>query len=135
MDQLLKSNTLITNFMFDETTPFVNKTVTDTMKKLLSPFRASGHVTKYLTVTKDKIAVQVNDDKFEVIWNDVMHHFYVGISSGHMIDGYLYIPENETKKKTVQVLRDIFGMFRAKLDFDKKMAELDKKYPNFFTTF
>lgn len=61
------------------------------MKKLLSPFRASGHVTKVLKVTQNEI--------------------------------------------TVQVLRDIFGIFRARLDFDKKMADLEKKYPKFFTEF
>ena len=132
MDQLIKGNQLITDFLFDENVPFVNKTITDTMKKLLSPFRASGHVTTELKVTKTEIIIKVNDDEFEISWLDEFHRFYVGIARCSTIDGYLYIPENETKKKTVQVLRDIFGMFRARLDFDKKMADLDKKYPNFF---
>lgn len=135
MDQLLKGNTLITNFLFDENVPFVNKTITDTMKKLLSPFRASGHVTTELKVTKDEITVKVNEDEFTVSWLDEFSRFYVGIARCSTIEGFLYIPEKETKKKIVQTLRDIFGIFRARLDFDKKMAELDKKYPEFFTTF
>lgn len=135
MDQLIKGNQLITEFLFDENVPFVNKTITDTLKKLLSPFRASGHVTKVLKVTQSEITVKVNEDEFTVSWLDEFHRFYVGIARESIIEGFLYIPEKETKKKIVQTLRDIFGGFRARLDFDKKMAEFDKKYPEFFTTF
>lgn len=135
MDQLLKGNTLITNFLFDENVPFVNKAITDTMKKLLSPFRASGHVTKILKVTKTEITIKVNEDEFTVSWLDEFSRFYVGIARCSTIEGFLYIPEKETKKKIVQTLRDIFGIFRARLDFDKKMVALDKKYPGFFTEF
>ena len=81
MDALTKGNQKITEFLFDENVPFRNKTITDTMKKLLSSFRCSGHVTKVLKVTKDEITVKVNDDEFQILWNDAMHHFYVGISS------------------------------------------------------
>jgi hypothetical protein len=134
MDKLIKGNQLITDFLFDENVPFRNKTITDTMKKLLSGFRASGHVTKFLKVTKDEITIKVNDDEFSVVWNDVLNQFYIGISRYDTIDGYLYISENEPKKKTVQTLRDVFGMFRTNLDYRKKEAEFDQKYPDFFTT-
>lgn len=135
MDQLIKGNQLITDFLFDKNVPFVNKTITDTMKKLLSPFRASGHVTKVLKVTKTEITIKVNEDEFTVSWLDEFSRFYVGIARCSTIEGFLYIPEKETKKKIVQTLRDIFGGFRARLDFDKKMADLEKKYPKFFTEF
>lgn len=135
MDALTKGNQKITEFLFDENVPFRNKTITDTMKKLLSSFRSSGHVTKVLKVTKDEITVKVNEDEFQIIWNDAMHNFYVGISRYDTIDGYLYIKENEAKTKTVQYLRDVFGLFRTRLDYNKKLADFDKKYPLFFTGF
>ena len=134
-NDLIKGNQLITDFLFDDKVPFRNQTITDTMKKLLSGFRASGHVTKILKVTQDEITIKVKDELFQVLWNDVMKHFYIGISSGDMIDGFLYLNGSEPKKKTVQILREVFGLFRSRLDYYKKMADFEQKHPNFFTTF
>ena len=132
-DELVHGNQLITDFIFGRCTKFFNTDIEETMKKLLSGFRYSGHVTTSLTVTEDKIKLETKHETFEVIWNDAMLGYYVGISDkcDHVIVGYLYIGTKWTKKKTDQTLRKVFSFFTARIKYRKKCDEFDQEFPDF----
>lgn len=132
-DELVHGNQMITDFIFGRCKKFCNSDIEETMKKILSGFRYSGHVTTGLTVTEDKIKLETKHETFEVIWNDAMPGYYVGISDnvGHVIVGYLYIGTKWTKKKTDQTLRKVFSFFTARINYRKKCDEFDQEFPDF----
>jgi hypothetical protein len=102
------------------------------MKKIFSGFRLSGHVTTGLTVTEDKIKLETKHGTFEVIWNDFMPGYYVGISdNGDDIVGYLYIGTKWPKKKTDQTLRKVFSFFTSRINYLKKLDEFGHEFPHF----
>ncbi len=132
-NELAKGNQLITDFIFGRCTKFFNTYIEDAMKAILSGFRFSGHVTTGLTVTEDKIKLETKHGTFEVIWNDFMPGYYVGISdNGDDIVGYLSIGTKWTKKKTAQTLRKAFSMFTARINYLKKREEFSQEFPDFF---
>ena len=132
-DELVHGNQLITDFIFGRCTKFFNTDIEETMKKLLSGFRHSGQVTTGLTVTETKIKLETKHETFEVIWNDAVPGYYVGISDkcDHVIVGYLYIGTNWTKKKTDQTLRKVFSLFTARINYLKKLDEFSQEFPDF----
>lgn len=131
-DELVKGNQLITDFIFGRCTKFFNTDIEETMKKILSGFRYSGNVTTGLTVTEDKIKLETKNGTFEVIWNDAMPGYYVGISdNGDDIVGYLYTGTKWTKKKTDQTLRKVFSLFTARINYFRKRDEFATEFPDF----
>ena len=132
-DELVNGNQKITDFIFGKCTKFFNSDIEETMKKTLSGFRYSGHVTTGLTVTEDKIKLETKHGTFEVIWNDAISGYYVGITDdGDDIVGYLYIGTKWSKKKTDQTLRKAFSMFTARINYLKKREEFSQEFPDFF---
>lgn len=135
-NELVNGNQLITDFIFGRCTKFFNSDIEETMKKLLSGFRYSGHVTTGLTVTEDKIKLETKHGTFEIIWNENIQDYYVGISdNGDNIVGYLYIGTKCPKKKTDQTLRKVFSMFIARISYRKKCDEFSQEFPDFFQYF
>lgn len=132
-DKLVHGNQMITDFIFGRCTKFFNSDIEETMKKILSGFRYSGHVTTGLTVTENKIKLETKHGHFEVIWNDAMPGYYVGISDNvdHAIVGYLYIGTTWPKKKTDQTLRKVFSFFTARINYLKKCDEFAQEFPDF----
>jgi hypothetical protein len=132
--KLVHGNQMITDFIFGRCTKFFNSDIEETMKKILSGFRYSGHVTTGLTVTENKIKLETKHGNFEVIWNDAMPGYYVGISDNfdHAIVGYLYIGTTWPKKKTDQTLRKVFSLFTARINYLKKREEFSQVFPYFF---
>jgi hypothetical protein len=132
-DKLVHGNQMITDFIFGRCTKFFNSDIEETMKKILSGFRYSGHVTTGLTVTENKIKLETKHETFEVIWNDSMPGYYVGISDNfdHVIVGYLYIGTTWPKKKTDQTLRKVFSFFTSRINYRKKCDEFDQEFPDF----
>ena len=132
-DKLVHGNQIITDFIFGRCAKFFNSDIEETMKKILSGFRYSGHVTTGLTVTEDKIKLETKHGTFEVIWNDAISGYYVGITDdGDDIVGYLYIGTKWSKKKTDQTLRKAFSMFTARINYLKKREEFSQEFPDFF---
>lgn len=132
-EELVHGNQLITDFIFGKCTKFFNSDIEETMKKLLSGFRYSGHVTKNLIVRDSQIRLETKHGTFEVLWNDAIPGYYVGISdNGDDIVGYLYIGTKWTKKKTAQTLRKAFSMFTARISYLKKREEFSQEFPDFF---
>lgn len=132
-DELVNGNQLITDFIFGRCTKFFNSDIEETMKKLLSGFRYSGHVTTGLTVTEDKIKLETKHGTFEIIWNENIQAYYVGISdNGDNIVGYMYIGTKWPKKKTDQTLRKAFSMFTTRISYRKKCEEFSQEFPDFF---
>ena len=132
-DELVNGNQMITDFIFGRCTKFFNSDIEETMKKILSGFRYSGHVTTGLTVTENKIKLETKHGNFEVIWNDAMPGYYVGISDNvdHAIVGYLYIGTTWPKKKTDQTLRKVFSFFTSRINYLKKCDEFAQEFPDF----
>jgi hypothetical protein len=132
-DKLVHGNQMITDFIFGRCTKFFNSDIEETMKKILSGFRYSGHVTTGLTVTENKIKLETKHETFEVIWNDSMPGYYVGISDNfdHVVVGYLYIGTTWPKKKTDQTLRKVFSFFTSRINYRKKCDEFDQEFPDF----
>jgi hypothetical protein len=132
-DKLVHGNQMITDFIFGRCTKFFNSDIEETMKKILSGFRYSGHVTTGLTVTENKIKLETKHGSFEVIWNDAMPGYYVGISDNfdHAIVGYMYIGTTWPKKKTDQTLRKVFSFFTSRINYRKKCDEFDQEFPDF----
>lgn len=132
-DKLVHGNQLITDFIFGRCTKFFNSDIEETMKKILSGFRYSGHVTTGLTVTENKIKLETKHGSFEVIWNDAMPGYYVGISDpvDHAIVGYQYIGTKWPKKKTDHTLRKVFSLFTARINYLKKLDEFAQEFPDF----
>jgi hypothetical protein len=132
-DKLVHGNQMITDFIFGRCTKFFNSDIEETMKKILSGFRYSGHVTTGLTVTENKIKLETKHETFEVIWNDSMPGYYVGISDNfdHVVVGYLYIGTTWPKKKTDQTLRKVFSLFTARINYLKKYDEFAQEFPDF----
>ena len=132
-DELVHGNQMITDFIFGRCTKFFNSDIEETMKKILSGFRYSGQVTTGLTVTENKIKLETKHETFEVIWNDAMPGYYVGISDNfdHVVVGYLYIGTTWTKKKTDQTLRKVFSFFTSRINYRKKCDEFDQEFPDF----
>lgn len=132
-DELVNGNQLITDFIFGRCTKFFNSDIEETMKKLLSRFRYSGHVTTGLTITEDKIKLKTKHGTFEVLWNENIPDYYVGISdNGDDIVGYLSIGTKWPKKKTDQALSKAFSMFTARINYLKKREEFSQEFPYFF---
>lgn len=132
-DELVHGNQMITDFIFGKCTKFFNSDIEETMKKLLSGFRYSGHVTTGLTVTENTIKLETKHGTFEVILCENIPDYYVGISdNGDDIVGYLSIGTKWTKKKTTQTLRKTFSMFTARINYLKKREEFSQEFPGFF---
>ena len=132
-DKLVHGNHIITDFIFGRCAKFFNSDIEETMKKILSGFRYSGHVTTGLTVTENKIKLETKHGNFEVIWNDAMPGYYIGISDNvdHAIVGYQYIGTKWPKKQTDQTLRKVFSLFTARITYLKKLDEFAQEFPNF----
>lgn len=131
-DELVNGNQLITDFIFGRCTKFFNSDIEETMKKLLSGFRYSGHVTTGLTVTEDTIKLETKQGTFEVIWNENIPDYYVGISdNGDDIVGYLCIGTKWPKKKTDQTLKKVFSLFTSRINYFKKLEEIRQEFPDF----
>lgn len=131
-DELVHGNQLITDFIFGRCTKFFNTDIEETMKKLLSGFRYSGQVTTGLVVTEDKIKLETEHGTFEVIWNDALSSYYVGISNdGDDIVGFLYLGTKWTKKKTDQTLRKVFSFFTARINYFRKRDKFAQEFPDF----
>lgn len=132
-DELVNGNQLITDFIFGRLTKFFNTDIEETMKKILSDFRYSGHVTTGLTVTEDKIKLETKHGTFEILLNENIPDYYVGISdNGDDIVGYLSIGTTWPKKKTDQTLRKAFSMFTTRINYLKKREEFSQEFPDFF---
>ena len=82
-EELVHGNQLITDFIFGKCTKFFNSDIEETMKKLLSGFRYSGHVTKNLIVRDSQIRLETKHGTFEVLWNDAIPGYYVGVLYVH----------------------------------------------------
>lgn len=131
-NELVKGNQLITDFIFGRCTKFFNTDIEETMKKILSGFRHSGNVTTGLVVTEDKIKLETKHGTFEVIWNEAVSSYYVGISDdGDDIVGFLYIGTKWSKKKTDQTLRKVFSLFTARINYFRKRDEFSQEFPDF----
>lgn len=131
-NELVNGNQLITDFIFGRCTKFFNTDIEETMKKILSGFRYSGNVTTGLVVTEDKIKLETEHGTFEVIWNDAISSYYVGISDdGDNIDGFLYIGTKWTKTRTDQTLRKVFSFFTARTNYFRKRDKFSKEFPEF----
>ncbi len=131
-NELAKGNQLITDFIFGRCTKFFNTYIEDAMKAILSGFRFSGHVTTGLTVTEDKIKLETKHGTFEILWNENIPDYYVGISdNGDDIVGYLYIGTKWPKKKTDQTLRKVFSFFTSRINYLKKLDEFGHEFPHF----
>ena len=132
-DELVNGNQLLTDFIFGRCIKFFNTDIEETMKKILSGFRYSGHVTTGLTVRPDEIKLETKHGTFEIIWNANIQDYYVGISdNGDNIVGYLYIGSKWPKTKTDQTLRKAFSMFTARISYRKKCEAFSQEFPDFF---
>lgn len=131
-NELVNGNQLITEFIFGRCTKFFNTDIEETMKKILSGFRYSGNVTTDLVVTEDKIKLETEHGTFELIWNEAVSRYYVGISDdGDNIVGFLYIGTKWTKTKTDQTLRKVFSFFTSRINYFRKRDEFSKEFPEF----
>ena len=132
-DALVKGNQLIHEYVNSGKQGFRNEVVDTEMKKLLSKFRASGHITTSLLVKEHVVRIDVADYEFDDNKYLVTWHEHLGLCSVHFrvdIDQCtIYFHDTDSKTKIRTLLRRTFSVFRTCLDHSKAIMQLNEQYP------
>lgn len=134
MDALTRGNDLITKYLFDEGA-FGSERIDKELKKLLSKFRSSGHVTKELTVRKNFIVLGVEgylggEATYEIERRDDLEGYWLYMEAGND-KGSMLLYDKMDGKTLRERIRKTFSLFRTCLDYGKAMSDMANTYPSF----
>ena len=134
MDALTRGNDMITKYLFKEGV-FGSERIEKELKKLLSNFRYSGHVTTELTVRENFIVLGVEgylggEATYEIERRDDLEGYWLYMEVG-TDKGSMLLDDVMKTKAVVERLRKTFSLFRTCLDYGKAMSDMSKTYPSF----
>ena len=114
---------------------FGSEIIDKELKRLLSKFRYSGHVTKELTVRKNFIVLGVEsylgaEATYEIERRDYLSGYWLWMEAGDD-RGSMLLDDAMDDKALVERIRKTFSFFRTCLDYGKAMVDLSQKYPSF----